>query len=226
MKRAAIVLNGDSIPDKIPAPYIVCADGGYNLLRARGITPDLLIGDMDSVGGAALREATDGKIRILKYDAVKNESDGELALLCVAREQFTHIDIYGAFGGRPDHEAANLALLIRARELGLCARICGAACDVYYVNADDGMKCGESGRGVFYKKIPEESSKISDQILVSIVPLIAMTFRDSFGLRYDLSGLTIRPGSGRGISNIATTSEIGFTLLSGSGYVYIIGVAK
>ncbi|MDR1093051.1 MAG: thiamine diphosphokinase [Clostridiales bacterium] len=206
-ERAALILNGETVPDTISAAFIACADGGYNLLRARGIVPDVLIGDMDSVTPAALRDAENRGVRLLKFNVDKNETDGELALRYLS-EKYSRIDIYGAFGGRRDHEAANLSLLPLAHELEATAVIRGADCDVHFASA-----CGGEAARFAVKADGRE--------IVSIVPLTVMTLADSHGLQYDLSGLVLRPGSTRGISNIATQNEIGFTLLSGSGYIYI-----
>jgi|GEM_PF-164472 len=232
--KAALILNGGGIPESIDAPYIVCADGGYNALRERGIVPNVLTGDMDSIEPSALDEARNRGVRIIKFDADKNETDGELALRFLAAEGITELDIYGAFGGRPDHEAANLALLIAARDLGVNAVIRGENCDVYYIRRTTQCSMQDNSQ---YKSNDKHSSLnnisqfsiLNSQLLnnrpsaitISIVPRTTMKFKDSFGLKYDLSNLTIKPGSSRGVSNVAVSEDFGFTLLSGAGYVFV-----
>ena len=62
--RAVIIGNGeikdyDFIAGKLrKGDYIICADGGYRHAVKLGIKPDVLIGDMDSIGD----ESYDGEI--------------------------------------------------------------------------------------------------------------------------------------------------------------------
>ena len=211
-KRAALILNGEEIPVEIQGySHIVCADGGYNALRALGVVPDAIVGDMDSIIPEYLEDARSKGVLLIRYDADKNETDGALALKYLAESGAAAVDIYGAFGGRQDHQAENLSLLRVARKSGIPAKICGAGFDVYFV----------SGRNAAF-----EIRDVFPGSTVSVAPVTAMRFEGSRGLKYALSNLLIQPGSGRGISNLTTADSFDFTLRSGSGYVYVFNRAN
>lgn len=98
---------------KCDGDMIIAADGGYDALTSRGYTPDLLIGDFDSIT-SALPEG----IRTLRHPKEKDETDMFLAYSEGARLGYTEFVMLGATGGRLDHTYANLSLLLYAKEKG------------------------------------------------------------------------------------------------------------
>ena len=52
--------------------FVIAADGGYDRLNALGITPNALIGDMDSI------EEVPSGIELFKFKAEKDETDMRL----------------------------------------------------------------------------------------------------------------------------------------------------
>ena len=91
--------------------FVVAADGGAVAARLIGLTVDLVVGDADSLGESGLAALAAAGVAIERAPADKDESDTELAVLaCVARGA-TAITVLGAFGGRLDHELANVWLL-------------------------------------------------------------------------------------------------------------------
>ena len=92
---------------------IIAADGGYDSLVARGYTPDLLIGDLDSIS-----TTPDEQTEIVRFPSMKNETDMLLAYSEGARRGYTDFVILGGVGGRLDHTYANLSLLLYAKEKG------------------------------------------------------------------------------------------------------------
>ena len=91
---------------------VIAADGGFDTLLSLGITPDLILGDMDSVNAAA-----NGIERIV-YPVRKDETDSFLAYREGVRRGYSEFMLYGCTGGREDHTFANYALLVYAREAG------------------------------------------------------------------------------------------------------------
>ena len=61
MKTVAIVCNGSFPRTEYPlyllrsADFVVCCDGALQTLEKKGIVPDVVVGDMDSVCGRALK---------------------------------------------------------------------------------------------------------------------------------------------------------------------------
>ena len=81
---------------------LICADGGANLALNYGVTPDLIVGDMDSFTGSFK-----GKIiHLLEQDT----TDFEKCLYTVEAPLYIGL---GFLGGRVDHELAVLSTLVR-----------------------------------------------------------------------------------------------------------------
>ena len=92
------------------ADLIVAADGGVNKALDSDISPDLIIGDMDSV-----LEKSKNTLQKSKFLADKNpqKTDLEKTIEFCLAEGATSIDILCANGGRVDHALANLSILVR-----------------------------------------------------------------------------------------------------------------
>tara|TARA_B100000029_G_scaffold9594_1_gene10549 strand:+ start:6975 stop:7607 length:633 start_codon:yes stop_codon:yes gene_type:complete len=99
------------------ADLIVAADGGVNKALDSSISPDLIIGDMDSIF-----EDSKNRLQKSKFLTDKNPQKTDLEKtieFCLAKGA-TSIDILCANGGRGDHALANLSILVR---FGKSARI-------------------------------------------------------------------------------------------------------
>ena len=90
---------------------IICADGGYEVARSIDIQPHYVIGDLDSLK----QEEIGKKTRIIQYPVEKDYSDFELALEKALELKPVRIIVYGAMGGRKDHELINILLLAYSR---------------------------------------------------------------------------------------------------------------
>jgi thiamine pyrophosphokinase len=187
--RILIFANGE-LPDleaarKLLAPddLVLCADGGSRHTRALGLTPDALIGDLDSITEADLSRIADSKTAVVRMPRDKDETDLELALNYALERDPAFIVIVGALGGRLDHTLGNIALLADPR---LIRRRC---------SLDDGVE-----RVVLCRARTEVHGAPGD--LVSLVPWggPAEGVRTD-GLRWALRGETLLPERSRGISN-------------------------
>jgi len=104
----------------LPGDFLIAADGGLTHLARWGLTPDLLVGDLDSL------ETAPGGIPCLKHPRKKDDTDLSLALDEAIARGFRHIMITGAWGGRPDHCVGNLQLLVKAARQGFFVQmLCG-----------------------------------------------------------------------------------------------------
>ena len=114
MKTCYIVGAGDiySLPQPKRGDLLIAADGGYDHLISHGITPNLLIGDLDSI-----REVPK-EIEIIRYPVRKDETDTFLAFREGFARGYREFKIYGGVGGRDDHTFANYSLLLYARNQG------------------------------------------------------------------------------------------------------------
>lgn len=84
-------------------------DMGYEHIMEAGMTPLFAIGDFDSPGA---EPDLAGRFTVLRHPIAKNETDTELALLQAASMGYARIIVWGALGGRLDHELANLRCLL------------------------------------------------------------------------------------------------------------------
>lgn len=151
--RCVIVGAGDffGFPFSLsPDDYLIAADAGYELLKAQGVKPALIVGDFDSMQVAGIRGTTgavsgldifsdaekadylshlkhfsiDG-IKARAIDPVKNDPD---LLACVRigiAAGFQEFHLLGATGKRMDHSIANLQILAFLAERDLCGYLYG-----------------------------------------------------------------------------------------------------
>lgn len=90
--------------------YIICADGGISISERAGITPHLVMGDLDSVFSVS-EEYT-----FIKHPKEKDDTDTMLCLKYGIEKGFKDFLIIGGIGGRFDHTLANLQTLAFAKE--------------------------------------------------------------------------------------------------------------
>jgi thiamine pyrophosphokinase len=89
---------------------VVAADGGANNATALGLTPDVIIGDLDSVRPATLRTFRNSRvIRVRRQD----NTDLEKALDYLLAEGVRRVFVLGSTGKRLDMTLANLTVLWR-----------------------------------------------------------------------------------------------------------------
>lgn len=90
-----------------PCDFIIAADSGLDLCREYGFTPDLILGDFDSLSSRALLKDYDPKT-IRDFPQDKDYTDTELGLhyaykIAAEYKARPHISIIGGDGGRFDH---------------------------------------------------------------------------------------------------------------------------
>lgn len=87
--------------------FIIALDGGYEHLRDRGIVPDMIIGDFDSLG--YIPEFDD----ITVLPRVKDDTDSFYAAKEALGMGYRDFYLCGCTGGeRPEHTFANISLML------------------------------------------------------------------------------------------------------------------
>jgi len=111
MKHTLILCNGSPPSEDLLREYransdhFIAADGGGNIALQHNLTPDVVIGDLDSFDGSP-----DNDFEVIhKPDQYAN--DLEKALAHALQQQATHVHILGATGLRLDHTLKNLSVL-------------------------------------------------------------------------------------------------------------------
>lgn len=92
---------------------VICADGGIKHAQALNITPDIWLGDGDSLG----EFRTEAK-ECYNFPTRKNNTDTDLAVEFALEKGCREITILGGLGGRRDHEFSHFCLLKKILEKG------------------------------------------------------------------------------------------------------------
>jgi len=92
-----------NIKQKFEYEKVIGVDSGVEHLNKFAITPDLIIGDLDSIDKNLLTESAKKNIEIIKYPKNKDQTDFEIALDYAQKLEFESIDIIGGENGEIDH---------------------------------------------------------------------------------------------------------------------------
>ncbi|NEG55538.1 thiamine diphosphokinase [Bifidobacterium sp. SMA15] len=87
--------------------FVVAADGGLDHARAAGVRPDVVVGDFDSLRGAA----PDADERTIALPPLKDDPDLLSALKVAWAHGCRTFHVYGALGGRIDHTLSSIRLM-------------------------------------------------------------------------------------------------------------------
>lgn len=197
---------------------LICADGGYHLARALGITPEWLVGDFDSMfeeeSGESLEISPE---HIVRFDPHKDDTDLALALAQGRNLGYIDFVIYGVTGGRFDHEigvvqllcgmTSDPALTVRVEAEG-CTYFCLKDGQVTLENFAD-VTAGATAKSSFQR--PRRTFSV-----FSLAPeSVGVTIR---GAAYELCGASLFYDRPLGISNeivaeVATVKVESGTLL-------------
>ncbi len=176
-----------------PDDFILCADGGTRHALALGFTPNLIIGDMDSLPSTFnLPPET-----FIRFSADKNETDLELAINHALTLNPSQILILAALGGRMDQTLANISLLSNPQLSTFDVRLSDGVEELFFCR--DQIKVeGRSGD------------------IVSLIPWqgdVTGVFTEN--LRWHLHYETLYPDKTRGISNEMTADVATVSIASG-----------
>ncbi|MGD6962898.1 thiamine diphosphokinase [Fictibacillus phosphorivorans] len=120
--KISIVAGGPEhlIPDLKPydlsSDHIwIGVDRGTLFLLRNDIFPQYAFGDFDSVSDDERRSIMNSSIKVNQYRSEKDSTDMEIALEWALKQNPEQILIFGATGGRLDHELMNIQLLFKSR---------------------------------------------------------------------------------------------------------------
>jgi len=88
---------------------LIAADGGAKYFSDIGLTPQVIIGDMDSIDSDMWKSKSG--IEYIRYPADKDKSDAELAVEYALEQGYEQNILVAATGGRLDHTLGNIALV-------------------------------------------------------------------------------------------------------------------
>jgi thiamine pyrophosphokinase len=180
---------------------VVGADGGADAALEAGVTPDLVIGDLDSLEDP---ETWRKRARVI-HIAEQETTDFEKCLYSVEAPVTVAL---GMTGKRFDHTLAALHAVTR---FGTDRRI------VLVDTVDAALALS----GPMACELPAGTR-------VSVHPLQAVHFAGSEGLAYPLDGLTLMPGIRTGTSNKATGGPVRITpdVAQNGVWLFVLPVAE
>ena len=202
-KQALILANGEP-PKKSHlisllkgCQLFVCADGGANTALKLGITPDAIVGDMDSIH--AETRAKFRKVRL--YESADEETtDLEKAIAWTIRQKYDHMIVVGAEGKRLDHTVGNLGVVAKFFPDAII-RIVDDVGEIVFVG----------------KELTFEAPLHS---LLSLIPLTRCEGVTTKGLEYGLDNELLELGVREGTSNVVTSNPVVIKVKKGNLVLY------
>lgn len=110
--RAFLFTGGDVFDDGVTervrdGDLVIAADSGFLTARRFGVTPHVLVGDMDSLGSADVPDS----VEVIKVPAEKDDTDTQLAVSVALSRGADEFVIVGGLEGRLDHTLSSLSVL-------------------------------------------------------------------------------------------------------------------
>ena len=200
-----IVCAGEFSPELLlsaPDGLIVACDAGFKSLLSAGLSPDVFIGDGDSLG--FIPEVAEKVI----LPSVKDDTDTAAAVKYALERGYNKIYLYGALGGeRPSHSAASISLLAYIDSLGATGKIVDRRCTVQYLTKEDG------------------AAPVSSCRYFSLFAASGDARADISGAKYS-GDVTLTPTFPLGVSNEPTEEGASVKILSGAAYLFLEGDCK
>ena len=198
MPRCFVFAAGDFYGLRLaPAPgdLVIAADGGLTACRRAQITPDLLLGDFDSLSPGA------GEAPLIRLPVEKDDTDTLAALRLGLDRGFNEFHIYGGTGGaRLDHTLANLQSLLFLRRRGARGWLYG----------DDFV----------WTVIENESLEVPGTVEWGLLSVFCLGDRaegvDETGLQYSLENAVLTPDFPIGVSNHITAPPARISVRKGA----------
>ena len=177
------------------ADLIIAADSGANHLKAMGIIPHYIIGDLDSIHPGT-REFFEGeKVEFIKYPSRKEKTDTDLCVSFSLEKGATDITLAGSTGQRLDHTLSNIFLLRKLADMNVSARIIDGHNEIYLLTSS-----GENSSGDFHGAALELEGSPGE--FLSLIPISETVEGITLeGMEYPLENKTIEFGSSLGVSN-------------------------
>ncbi len=198
MKKVALFLNGEK-PKNIPIlsdfDLIICADGAYHFLVEIGVTPDLLIGDFDSI------EQLPKDIPHI-HTPDQNFTDFEKAIKIIITKGYEEIDVFAANGLEQDHFLGNMSTALKYRK------------KIKIIFYDDKQTYRFINKKIRLKNVKGKT--------VSLFPFPKAKNIHTQGLKYPLKGMNLNLQKNRiGTRNFATNNNVTIEFSKGNLLLFV-----
>jgi thiamine pyrophosphokinase len=192
VQSAVIFAHGAFQPPRLGRPWfpdggmLIAADGGAEHCLSLGWTPDVLIGDFDSIAPERVEALAAQGVEIIRHPVDKDATDLELAIELAIDRGAGDLIILGAVGDRWDQSLASFMLLEHYAQATTSIRLIDGIQEAFLIHADEtGVVTGQEGD------------------TVSLIPLLGDAESiTTDNLAYPLTDGRLRFGSTRGVSNV------------------------
>jgi thiamine pyrophosphokinase len=212
MSRIVIFTNGIlTEPDRLRRQLrsddrIFCANGGTVHALALGLTPQAIVGDLDSLPPDLISQMEAAGVAIYRHPARKDQTDLELAFQMAIAEKPDAILVATALGGRLDQTLANILLLTRPEYASIP------------ITLVDGPQTATVVRPYQVMTLPGQPGDTLSLIpLTSTVQQVNLT-----GVEWPLHEATLTFGSTWSVSNTLTASQASVQI--GEGMVLAVHI--
>lgn len=176
----------------------VAVDGGYRFFLKVGLSPDVLLGDFDSL--TRIPRNLPKSTEVIRFPARKDSTDAELAVRYCLKRRVSEVDIVQPSFGDPDHYVGNVMLLRlvdrwnRKHGRHVRARLVGATEEIVLVH--------------------DSVHTVRDAVghRVSVLPLSERVRYSCSGTDYAARDILIRAGETVGLRNRITAARARFAV--------------
>ncbi len=205
MKKCIILASGKP-PHKIVITFfqkngfdtLICADGGANIALKMSLTPDFIIGDLDSIKNEAVRKFKNTS-KIIQYKR-QNDTDVEKCLKCAIKNKFDEALLIGVTGDRLDHTFCNLGIVLK-----------------FFSKIKLSVLAENSYLKPYTRDVRLKTQKGE---IISLYGFDKKTKITSKGLKYPLKNISLPFGEKESTSNVSTSNSIQFKIRN--GIIFII----
>lgn len=180
--------------------YIVCADGGIKNFIDTEISPNIIVGDFDSIDEIGKDFILKKGLDKITYPNEKDFTDTEAAVEKIMQKDVDEIIILGATGTRIDHTLGNLSLLQKLYNK-IKTTLLDSNNEITYV---------EEGEFEFTK---------GEYKYISVISLSETLEYSTKGFKYEVDHLEIKSSSSRGISNEILNESANLIVHRGRAYI-------
>ena len=208
--KVCIVLNGEVKDYKRTKEiileenynYIIGADGGCNHLFKMNITPNYIVGDLDSIKREVIEYYENKNVTFKRYPSHKDETDSEICIYLAKLLGADEIDLFATLGGRIDHTLANIGLMNDIKENNMKPRILTSEEEILMVKNETINLKGKKGDTISVISINGESKGVTLK-----------------KLEYPLDNATVNHLSPLGISNVMLEDECIISIKDGCALI-------
>jgi thiamine pyrophosphokinase len=208
-QRTALIIANSTLPAshilaecRGRADLVICADGGANRARERGLAPDYIVGDLDSLTEETRRAFPQAQL-VLRPS--QYATDLEKTLAFAVEEKISAAFLLGVSGLRLDHQLVNLNIAEK-----FCRQI-------------DLELHDDFGAGSFIVAVASPAAKKFSSFIGQQVSLIAFRRVEGIttaGLKYPLNDEALEWAVRDGLSNEALAEEFSISVRAGNLFCY------